>query len=225
MGLAEALREHVRRFRRLLQHLIQGFGIDDALLEGLVEALHHARNGRVISAVRLHQLRNGAGELDRIIDRENIRTGFGKVGNITRHVGIGQTGGVRLLEHLPLHGVHVLHLADRTRDLLVGGAELFHEGVDLRQAEPDADCTEQLRGRTLDALDGVVDLFDIAFAYFEADLVDKLRNRHEQSPSFHGRFDRSVLTVPLKTDRISFISRKAIFQRGAHDHGKHGSRR
>ena len=71
----------------------------------------------------------------------------------------------------------------------------------------------------------IVDLFHVAFAYLETNLVDKLRNRHEQSPSFHSRFDRSVLTVPLKADGILLISRKAIFHRGAHNHGKHGSRR
>ena len=197
-----------------------------ALGEGLVNCLHKTGNIFICLTGGLKQHCCRIIELDRFVDVGKQLWAFvHEVGNHSCSFRIAASRLPSGLHDFLLNLRLVSERGGRVLDLFIDAPELFHEGVDLGQAEPDADCAEKFRRGALDVRDCSVDFFYVAFAYFEANLVDKLHNRHEQSPSFHGRFYRSVLTVPLKADRISLISRKAIIQRGAHDHGKHGSRR
>jgi hypothetical protein len=139
LGYPEPLGQVVRRFRGLLQHLIQGLGVYGSLLEGLVHPLHDAGDLGIVSAGGFHQLRQVGREADGLIHREHLRAGLHKVRDHVRHIRVGGLDCIGGIEDALLGLLHIAKALHGVIDLIVNGVKFFDQGVHICEAEADAD--------------------------------------------------------------------------------------
>lgn len=175
----EPLIQQSHGLRCSLQELADGLAVNIALLERLVDSLHQRGNILVGFTGALKQHRGGVVELHRLVDvAEQLGISLYEHRDHVGGVRVGHPRGLCCGHDLLLNIPLISKSLGRISYLVVYTGKLFNKAIDSGKAEPDADCTEQLRGGVFDAGYCVVDLIDILILDFEADLVDELSYRH-----------------------------------------------